>query len=1182
MNKTAIKNYAIWARVQLIESCKQRAFEYGITEDGENQPDLNTINGRILSDAEINQRKRLISQIDKEGYSHVMEEAAYTWFNRFIALRFMEVNGYLPSKVRVFSDENGDFKPEILKQAMSVDIAGIDQSAVLDLLDKQDNEELYKYLLIIQCNALNECLPYIFEKISNWTELLFPTNLLRNDGIIGRLVSEIPEEDWTDQVQIIGWLYQYYNTEPKDAVFVALKKNVKITKENIPAATQLFTPDWIVRYMVENSLGRLWLEGHPNDTLKSNWKYYLDEAEQEPDVQKQLDEIRKEHAALKPEDIKCIDPCMGSGHILCYMFDVLIQIYEDYGYTAREAVESIVEKNLWGLDIDKRAAQLAYFAVMMKARQYDRRFLTKDIQPRVYAIEESNGITTASLHGMGTDLSKDEYDEARKQTMQLIEELNDAKEYGSITEVTPCDWSLLRRFAVPRFSSEEQLEMNIHDDIKVVDKLQTLIYIGQTLSQKYDVVVTNPPYMGSSGMNAKLSDYVKKRYSDSKSDLFAVFIEHGNKMIKANGYNSMVTMQSWMFLSGFEKMRMQLLQSKQIVTLMHMENMVMHIAFGTAATVFRNIKINGYKGTYNQIKQKDIINNVDERPCEFPVNGNRFSHICDDNFAKIPGSPIAYWVGEAFISAFGKKALADYLEGSVGIKTGNNELFLRKWWEIRFGLILFDAKTPEDTYSEKKCWIPYNKGGEYRKWIGNDEYVVNWTNDGNEIKQYCQIANHHCQDYQSRLKFKPLVTWSSVTSGAPAFRIKKHQLSDMAGISLFGEDNYLLSTLGFCNSIVARQFLQFLAPTINIKLGPVLSTPFLLNDEQIIETGNIAKILCELSKADWDAFETSWDFQSHPLVPMAYERKEQLEAGVHSEERKKSVSLLSERYRRWEQECDYRFSELKKNEEELNRIFIDIYGLQDELTPEVDDKDVTVRKADLQRDIRSLISYAVGCMMGRYSLDVPGLAYAGGEFDESKYVTFKPDTDAIIPICDDYYFDDDIVGRFIEFVKVVYGEETLEENLQFIADALGGKGTAREIIRKYFIKDFYKDHLKVYQKRPIYWLFSSGKKNGFKALIYMHRYQPDMLARMRTDYVHEQQERYRTQLQLLEEQAEKAAPSERVKINKQINKLKDQSLEIQQYEEKIHHLADQMIEIDLDDGVKVNYAKFQDVLEKLK
>lgn len=1181
MNKAAIKKYAIWARVQLIESCKQRAFEYGITEDGENKADLNTINGRILSDAEINQRKRLISQIDKKGYSHVMEEAAYTWFNRFIALRFMEVNGYLPSKVRVFSDENGDFKPEILKQAMSVDIAGIDQSAVLDLLDKQDNEELYKYLLIIQCNALNECLPYIFEKISNWTELLFPTNLLRSDGIIGRLVSEIPEDDWTDQVQIIGWLYQYYNTEPKDAVFVALKKNVKITKENIPAATQLFTPDWIVRYMVENSLGRLWLEGHPNDTLKSNWKYYLDEAEQEPDVQKQLDEIRKKHAALKPEDIRCIDPCMGSGHILCYMFDVLVQIYEDYGYTAREAVGSIVDKNLWGLDIDKRAAQLAYFAVMMKARQYDRRFLTKDIQPHVFAIEESNGITIESLKGLGIDLSDEEYEEALKQTTRLIEELHDAREYGSIIEVTSSDWELLRRFATLRNDSEEQLEMSVHDEGEIDDNLQALIDIGETLAQKYDIVVTNPPYMGGSGMSAKLSSFVKKHYPDSKTDLFAVFIECCGQMIRLGGYQAMITQQAWMFLSSFENLRKRVLK-KSIVNMMHLGARAFEEISGevvqTTAFVLNYVNTRNYIGVYHRLTDQKTQKEKEEN---FMFGKQKYTSS-QSLFSIIPNCPIAYWVSDPIYDLFANGiTISDVSTPRTGIMTGNNSVFLRLWWEIKEDAFCTNALSVEEAIQSLKKWFPYNKGGEYRKWFGNEDYVINWENEGYRLFECAKQENRNCQDYPNEYKFKPAISWSLVSPRITSFRYKKSNLSDIGGPSLYSDEHTLMVLLALCNSKITNIFLPILNPTFNIQAGNVANIPIC---NAMIKSEEIVQLACECtdeSKKDWDSFETSWDFHSHPLALMAYEREEQLEAEMNSEERKKSVSLLSERYRRWEQECDYRFSELKKNEEELNRIFIDIYGLQDELTPEVDDKDVTVRKADLQRDIRSLISYAVGCMMGRYSLDVPGLAYAGGEFDETKYTTFKPDKDAIIPICDDYYFDDDIVGRFIDFVKVVYGEETLEENLQFIADALGGKGTAREIIRKYFIKDFYKDHLKVYQKRPIYWLFSSGKKNGFKALIYMHRYQPDMLARMRTDYVHEQQERYRTQLQVLEEQVDKASPSERVKINKQIKKLNDQALEIQQYEEKIHHLADQMIEIDLDDGVKVNYAKFQDVLAKI-
>ena len=1166
MNKTAIKNYAVWARVQLIESAKQRAYEYEITDGGENKGNLEAIGGRLLTKEEKEQRRQLIGEINQKGYTQVMEEAAYTWFNRFIALRFMEVNGYLPSKVRVFTDESGAFKPEIMKEAMTVELDGLDRSKVLDLLDKQDNEALYKYLLITQCNALNECLPKMFEKLANWTELLFPANLLRNDSVIGQMISEIPEEDWTDAVQIIGWLYQYYNSELKDETFALLKKNVKISKERIPAATQLFTPDWIVRYMVENSLGRLWYEGH-SDFEKSQWKYYLDEAEQEPEVEAQLKKIRAEYADIRPEDIKVIDPCMGSGHILVYAFDVLMQIYSSSGWSERDAAKSIIENNLYGLDIDDRAGQLAYFAVMMKARKYSRRILNGDVKPNVLSIQDSAFMTDeliAYVAGKDANMKAD--------LVMLRKTFKDAKEYGSILNVSKMQYdAIYERIDIISRSYAEDL-FQAQNQVIAKEQLLPLVKQSEIMSQKYSVVITNPPYMGSSGMSAKLSEFVKKNYPDSKSDLFACFIEQGNQMVKHCGYNCMVTMQSWMFLSSFEKMRTKLLKTKTISNLMHMENMVMGIAFGTAVTVFCNDYIDGYKGTYNQIKLQDIEEGV---PKEFPVEGNRFAQVNASNFSKIPGSPVAYWISQNMIKAFETGTLLGKLADSrQGLATADNNRFLRQWFEVENDKICYTAHNEENAELSGAKWFPYNKGGEFRKWYGNNDYVVNWRNNGFEIRNFFDNKGklRSCPR-NTQFYFRQCFSWSLVSSSVAAFRYKPvGHIFDVAGMSCFS-DNNLYYLLGLCNSNVVMKILEVIAPTINYQCGDIANIPVILCDEVREQVERLVSENIEISHEDWDFSETSWDFTKHPLLRYA----------PHNSMPGVQLSYtIAAAFGAWEEECNDRFQQLKKNEEELNRIFIDIYGLQDELTPEVEDKDVTVRKADLGRDIRSLISYAVGCMFGRYSLDVDGLAYAGGEWDASKYKTIIPDSDNIIPICDDDYFDDDITGRFVNWVEVVYGKETLEENLKFIADALGGKGTPREVIRGYFLNDFYADHLKNYQKRPIYWLFSSGKKNGFKALIYMHRYQSDLLARMRTDYVHEQQERYRTQLQMLEDSLTSAAPSERVKLNKQITKLKDQSLEIQKYEEEIHHLADQMISIDLDDGVKVNYAKFQDVLEKIK
>lgn len=1162
MDKNAIKKYAVWARKELISRVAQKAQQYGITETEMVDAGADSVNGKVLSAEEMQQRRALIAQINEKGYQQVMEEVAYTWFNRFSALRFMEVNGYLPSHVRVFTDENNAFKPQILAEALHLELDKLDKDKVYALKETEQTEELYKYLLIVQCNALNSILPGMFQTIADYTELLLPDNLLREGSVIEQMISQIPEDNWQDAVQIIGWLYQYYNSEKKDDVFAALKKNVKITKENIPAATQLFTPDWIVRYMVENSLGRVFISGqcavgsgqrtvdsgqwtekeriaHEKELAEQmGWKYYLPEAEQSPEVRAQLSAIPSALTtdAYSLTTLKVIDPCCGSGHILAYLFDVLMQIYENYGYTPRDAVASILQNNLYGLDIDDRAAQLAYFAVMMKARRYDRRFFSHTTQPHVYAIEESNRIEKPDVEFFCN--GKPSLTDAMH---TILTQLYDAKEYGSILTITPQDWDAL----YARFD-EVADESSFHRE-SIRKKLLPLVRVAQTLAQKYDVVVTNPPYMGSSGMGAKLAEYAKKNYPDSKSDLFAIFIEHGNQMVKPNGMNSMVTMQSWMFLSSFEKMRVNLLQTKTITNLMHMENMVMGIAFGTAVTVFRNGHLSDYKGTYNHIKYEDIENDI---PKTFPVAENRFAQVSTDNFAKIPGSPVAYWVSTDGLKAFCAKPFSERFISGGRNKTHNNEKYVRAWWEI----------------SDTNRWQGYSNGGEYRKWYGNNIDVVDWSESARENYEI------HGGLLQSKYWNVPAITWNDITSGASSYRIKpeKSKFSSVSPTLISKDYRYDYTMLGFLNSVVCSWMNQITNPTIHTLVGNILQLPDKIENT---DTTEISKSSVDLCRIDWDSFETSWDFTRHPFIKAITKYPNMMDIGN---------IYLAECYDIWAGECEERFEKLKANEEELNRIFIDIYGLQDELTPEVEDKDVTVRKADLGRDVRSFISYAVGCMFGRYSPTYDGLAYAGGTWDDGKYNIYKPYADGIIPICDDEYFEDDMMGRFVEFVRVVYGDSSLEDNLRFIANALGGKGQPKEVIRNYFLNDFYADHCKIYQKRPIYWLFDSGKKNGFKCLIYLHRYQPDTIARIRTDYVHEQQARYRTAIEGLEKQAAAAtSTSERVKLTKQLNKVQAQDAELHQYEEKVHALADQMIKIDLDDGVKHNYEIFSSVLKKI-
>ena len=1156
MDKNAIKKFAVWARTELIARVSLKGVEYGITEDNIEAANADSVGGKVLTADEKKQRQALIAEINDKGYKQVMEEVAYTWFNRFSALRFMEVNGYIPSHVRVFTDEENNFKPQIITEAIHLDLDGLDMEKVYELKDAEKTEELYKYLLIVQCNALNKILPGMFQKIADYTELLLPDNLLREGSVIQQMIELIPEDDWKDAVQIIGWLYQYYNSEKKDDVFAALKKNVKITKENIPAATQLFTPDWIVRYMVENSLGRLWLEGHPDvkeqllpteeeqsayaagnrDPEDTKWHYYLEEAEQEPEVQAQLAEIRKEYAALTPDQLKVIDPCSGSGHILAYMFDVLMKIYESYGYTTREAVASIVENNIYGLDIDDRATQLAYFAVMMKARQYDRRFFSRGIQPHVYAIVESNHVDEFAVDYFCNG-------DAKLTTAMdtIIKELHDAKEYGSILTVTPQDWSTLYdRFA----EITEDINMSRETALR---ELLPLVQVAEALAQKYDVVVTNPPYMGSSGMSIKLSDYVKSDYPDSKSDLFAVFIERCGQMTKKNGCQAMITQHAWMFLARYENIRKKI-SKKAIINMAHLGARAFEEIGGeivqTTSFVIGNTFLNNYLGTYCRLVDPTTQTGKEE----LFIKGKERYISNQLRFQKIPGEPIAYWISEQFANCYDNELLEKVAFSDGQILTGNNDKYLKLLWEVNAHDI------------EARKWALHAKGGEFRRWYGNIDTVVKF--DPITIQHYKRdkIARFP----KDEILFRRGITWTLVSMN-PLFGVrelgKNLTFNKAAATILFNDETIIDYVLGFLNSKVSQALLRIINPTMNNNIKDILNMPFIKDMNFYPQVKSLVQYNISISKQDWDAFETSWDFQKHPLL--------------------RKVSTIAEAFDQWQTECNDRFNQLKANEEKLNRIFIDIYGLQDELTPEVEDKDVTVRKADLGRDIRSFISYAVGCMFGRHSLDADGLVYAGGEWDNSKYSSFAADKDNIIPICDDEYFEDDIVGLFVEFVKTVYGVDTLDENLKFIADALGGKGQPKDVIRNYFLNDFYKDHCKIYQKRPIYWLFDSGKKNGFKALIYMHRYQPDTIARIRTDYVHEQQARYRTAIADLEQRMVNASTGERVKLNKKLNTLQAQDTEIRIYEEKIHHLADQMISIDLDDGVKKNYAIFDTVLKKL-
>ncbi|WP_338427908.1 BREX-1 system adenine-specific DNA-methyltransferase PglX [Faecalibacterium taiwanense] len=1187
MNKTAIKNFAIWARNKLIADVSYDARLIGITEDGIAKPlpqsfggtqffDIGTAEPYSISGEAVRQRDKLIEVIQqkekdtdyKTAYQYVIEEVAYTWFNRLIAIRFMEVNDYLPSHIRVLSSESGKLEPDLVTTPFDAELPFTAEEEALIFQLKQDNEldEVFRILFLKQCNALNEILPALFEKTKNYTELLLSLSVIDQDGVVYHLIHDIPEDDFNiergGQVEIIGWLYQYYNTEPKAAAFA---KNGKITKEEIPAVTQLFTPDWIVRYMVENSLGRLWVEGHPDCGLKENWKYYLEEAPQESEVQAKLAEIRKEYAALNPEDIKLIDPCMGSGHILVYAFDVLMQIYESAGYSQRDAAKSILEHNIYGLDIDDRAYQLAYFAVMMKARQYNRRILNGENTCHVYAIQESNSINRAHLKYFGAGMDDIEKNAAKMQLEGLLDTLTDAKEYGSILNVESYNWDLLRRFVAAE-DTAGQISMDSVGVEDTAEQLNRLVDIGETMARKYWVTITNPPYAAISNLSPKVNDFVKANYPDSKVDLFAVFIERCGLMTRVSGYQAMITQHAWMFLASYENLRDKLL-NKELINLAHLGPHAFDEINGevvqTSSFVFCNDFFSNYNSTFVQL----VGGKNEAAKAAMFISGEHRFNKTNEQLREIQGTPYtAYWASDVVLSAFKKSHLVgDVSEPRVGMATANNDRFIRLWFEVNRNKFGINISSRKEAVESRKKWFPFAKGGEQRKWYGNNDTVVNWENDGFEIQNFKDEKTGRIRSHNYNLDyiFSSALTWTVIGTEKTSFRFcPVGFLYSNSGYGLFcNNEKTKYYLLGFMNSKIAASLLKILSPSMGFESGYLRKLPLIESDslDSIVER---VKHCIDGSNAEWDSFEISWDFKKHPLL--------------------RNVSTISEAFTQWQSECDARFNQLKANEEELNRIFIDIYGLQDELTPEVEDKDVTVRKADLQRDIKSLLSYAVGCMFGRYSLDVEGLAYAGGEWDSSKYQSYIPDADNVIPITDEEYLDDDIVSRLCAWLKAVYGADTLEANLDYIAKALGNKGsTSREIIRNYFLNDFFKDHCQTYSvtgsgKRPIYWLFDSGKQNGFKALVYLHRYTPDTIGNLRIDYLHKMQRVYESEINRMQDMMDHSENAREVAAaSKRKDKLAKQLKECREYDEKISHLALSRIELDLDDGVKVNYRKLQ-------
>lgn len=1176
MHDNLIKNYCIWARRELMTEVKRRCALYDIAAQPHNPKNAEAVNGRVLSRTERNQRRVLIDQMQANGEEAVIEKATYTWFNRIMAMRFMGVNDRLPSHTRILSSNNNAFRPQVLTEALHVDIEGIDRAKVATLVRAGDDEATFRYLFLAQCNELAKCMPDVFEPVGSAFELLLPDGLLRPDGVIARMVEDIPEEDWREGVEIVGWMYQYYVSERKDEYFAAKRK---ATREDLAPATQLFTPEWIVRYLTQNSLGRLWMLNHPESNLASKMEYYI---APEGGAETEFREVDS------PEDLSVVDPACGSGHILVYAFDLLAQIYEEQGYSRRDIPRLILQNNIYGLEIDPRAAAMASFALTMKACELDGRFLRRNVSPNITVLhriefteQERDAIAAIAKEQESLDAT---FLLSDTELMDVLEHLDEA---GSLFAPTEANLNSIRE-ALDRMIEQDLF----HHSESAESKLKAALEELEPLARRYDAVVANPPYLAN--MDAWLSDWVKKNYPDEKSDLCTCFIARGLKFADDGGFIAVITSDTCMYISSFEKMRKAILDGSTIITLIDTRGTNAHpdVFDANAGWILQKGNQPNYEGAYFKLnqpirdKQAALFEAVQNPDCGWFYRANQ------QDFKKIPGTPIAYWASNVVLTNFAKgiefNSLSDFGKVAQGITTGNNNRFLRLWWEVGSDLSEYShPPNQEDNYGLH--WVAADKGGSFRKWYGNNDFVINWSNGGQEI-----IDSPASTPRNLAASFQPSCSCSKISSGDISFR---HHSGGFiftdASVSLTGAGSLESYSQGFLNSSVCLTMMRILAPTLNFEVGQIRSLPFIIdvNYQKVVDTqvGDCRA----LSRTDWDSYETSWDFAELPLLKRQY------------------CGELQQAYMQWMGECNKRFYQLKANEEELNRIFAGIYGMQDEVTIEVPLDKVSVHYVvDTMDDILEdwgntsyvrtkrdevvcLISYAIGCMMGRYSLDKPGLILANQGDGLRKFLeqvpspTFHPDEDGIIPFTDVEYFHDDATGLFVDFMRTAFCEASLEQNLQFVADALGGSGTPRQVIREYFRNDFFADHCKTYSvqnagKRPIYWLFDSGKKGGFRALFYMHRYTPNLLARLRTEYVHPQQERYRTQISHIDEAMSSADKRVQADLKKQRKKLGEQLAEITAYEEKVHHLADQMITIDLDDGVKNNYALFQDVLAKIK
>lgn len=1196
MNKSALRKFAIEARLELREKVKMKALQIGITEDSIKKEtvegsDSVFIEGKQLSKKEQAQRNKLIERISLKGFNQVIEEVAYTWFNRFTALRFMEIHNYLPTKVRVLSSiHEGSYEPDIIKEALNINL-DIDKEYVYNLklsIENDATDKLYKHLILSQCNALAPILPFMFGKTDDYTIILFPDGLLSEGSFLRRMTNTdiIPESDW-DDVEIIGWLYQYYIAEENDRVIKA-KKRYK--KEEIPFATQLFTPDWIVRYMVQNALGRYWVESHPEDRdLINNWEFYLENPNPEPDFEEKLEPYLNKD--MKVEDIKCFDPAMGSGHILVYMFDVLYEIYSKCGYMEREIPKLIIENNLYGLDIDDRAYQLACFSVIMKAQQYNSRFLRKlerqvrdtgeYINLNLASIQETNELGDKEIEYIAGESSGEKFDKVKR----FINQFENAKIYGSLTEVEEFDEEFISKRAEEVINNPVE-DITLQSAKKKVDNiLENLIRQARIMSQTYDVLVTNPPYMGSGYLTPLLSEYLKNNFKDYKFDIYSSFVAKGIELVNENGTIAFLTPYSWMFNKSYKYLRVKLIDESYITSLIQLEyNAFPEACVPVCTFTLRKtntdltgeyIKLSEFKGALNQpIKTIEAIKN--------PHVEYRYSTSVQE-YQNIPGKPIAYWISQNLIKTFRNKNISYYGYIGKGLDTCDKDRFERSWVEVNKEKISFETDLSNKNSISKK-WYPFSKGGGFRKWYGNYWDIVNWENDGNELRNFRNENGKLKSRPQNTDKyFKEAITWSSISSSYFGARLLRNAVYGN-GASLFLKDKYKEYEnffLSFLCSTVNLEYLKFFSPGLSFNAGDLMKVPIILpNKELLLKINELTNYCIEVSYEDWNLRETSWDFNTSPLIKMNSENK---------------VKLIQEVIGKYSSRWKSKYCNLHKAEEELNKIYCQLYNMSEEISYKLPLEEVTIMKEESKIEnneiffkqdiiIKQFISYAVGCMFGRYSLDEEGLIYAGGEFDLDKYKTFEADKDNILPIVDDAYFEDDIVSKFIDFVEITFSSETLNENLEFIADTLGMKKneTPKETIRRYFINNFYKDHVKTYKKRPIYWLFSSGKQKAFNALIYMHRYDSSTLARIRTDYLHVLQTRLESQRHSLIEIVDSdESVKEKKRAEKKLKNIDKQIAELKEYDEVLHHMADQQIEIDLDDGVKVNYEKFKDLVAKI-